>query len=245
VPSVERDEPTITATSSAAGSSRPRRWRTAFRLSRLPPSYAAACAVAVTLLALPVAWFLLPREACWLVSFDAGASAYLYLAGVIVATADAARTRRLARRAAPPPVAAFWIVLVISCASALAAATMMHGAHPGSLLSEGWHFALAVTTIALAWTVLHADFGFRYASSYYRADPRAGAPMRFRAHSPPDFLDFMLLSFLIGVTTGASDVEIASTELRRMTLLHNLIAFLFNLVILSISINTISGALHV
>lgn len=234
-----------TAYGGAAVRVRPRPRRRLFRLSRLPPSYAAICAVGIALLALPFAWLVLPPAAAWLAAFDAGAAAYLYLAGLIVATADAARTRRLVRRAAPPPIAAFWVVLVVSCASALAAAAMMRGAHPGSLLSEGWHFALAVTTLALSWTVLHADFGFRYASSYYRADPRIGAPMRFRAHSPPDFLDFMLLSFLIGVTTGASDVEIASTELRRMTLLHNLIAFLFNLVILSISINTISGALHV
>ena len=48
---------------------------------------------------------------------------------------------------------------------------------------------------------------------------------------------------MIGMTSQVSDVQIASREVRRWALLHGLIAFAFNLAVLGLGFNIISGLL--
>ena len=100
-------------------------------------------------------------------------------------------------------------------------------------------------TVACAWMVLHTDFGFRYAARYYCNGRNGEHGLRFHAHSPPDYLDFMLLAFFIGMTSSVSDVGIRSRDMRWMTMLHGIILFVFNLLVLSICINLIAGSLEI
>ena len=53
----------------------------------------------------------------------------------------------------------------------------------------------------------------------------------------PDFLDFAYFSFVIGMTCQVSDVQITSRRIRRIALLHGLLSFGFNTVILALSLN--------
>jgi len=55
----------------------------------------------------------------------------------------------------------------------------------------------------------------------------------------PDYLDFAYFSFVIGMTFQVSDSRITSREIRRLALLHSLLSFLFNTVIVALSINVI------
>jgi uncharacterized membrane protein len=219
--------------------------RLAARLGRgLTPSHGTFAGCATGVAAGLVAAGRLPDESRWLVAWVAGALVYLVTAWLIVAGLDAAGTAGRSQRRDRLRVSAFWIVLIASCASAFAGAMMLHRPVRDTSFSEDWHFALAVVTIATAWFVLHTDFGFRYAGRYYSAVRRGPPPILFRAHSPPDYLDFMLLSFLIGITTGASDVEIRARDLRWLAMLHNVVAFVFNLLIVSICVNVITSSLH-
>ena len=184
-------------------------------------------------------------EARWLVSWNAGVLAYLALSWAIVVLLDPIRTLRRVLRKTPVGLALFWVVLVAACASAAAGIMMIHQPFYDSALSRGWHVGLALVTVACAWILLHTDFGFRYAARYYRNGRNGEHGMRFRAHSPPDYLDFMLFAFFIGMTSSVSDVEIRSRDMRWMTMLHGIISFMFNLLILSICINLIAGSLEI
>jgi uncharacterized membrane protein len=57
----------------------------------------------------------------------------------------------------------------------------------------------------------------------------------------PDYLDFAYFSFVIGMTFQVSDVTVSSSRIRRLVLLHGLISFLFNTIIVALSINIIAG----
>lgn len=164
---------------------------------------------------------------------------------MIVVLLDSTRTRRRVLRKTPIGLALFWVVLVAACASAAAGVMMIHQPLYASALSRGWHVGLALATVACAWLVLHTDFGFRYAARYYRNGRDGEHGLRFRAHSPPDYLDFMLFAFFIGMTSSVSDVEIRSRDMRWMTMLHGIVSFVFNLLVLSICINLIAGSLEV
>ena len=61
--------------------------------------------------------------------------------------------------------------------------------------------------------------------------------MDFPNESELDFPNFAYFSFVIGMTFQVSDVEITSRQMRRLVLLHSLLSFAFNTVIVAFSIN--------
>ena len=67
--------------------------------------------------------------------------------------------------------------------------------------------------------------------------------LEFPNEKEPDFLDFAYFSFVIGMTCQVSDVQVSSQSMRRLALVHGLLSFVFNTVILALSINLASGLL--
>jgi len=59
----------------------------------------------------------------------------------------------------------------------------------------------------------------------------------------PDYFDFACCSFVVGMTSQVSDVCVTSGQLRRTTLAHGVLSFLFNIAVLAMSINVISGVI--
>ena len=107
------------------------------------------------------------------------------------------------------------------------------------------HIVLAVATIALSWLLMHAKFGFHYAHCFYRKYATASDEpvFNFPGTSPPDYLDFMYFSYVIGMTSQVSDVTISTRAMRRLVLLHGLISFAFNLLIVAFFINVLGAIL--
>jgi len=107
------------------------------------------------------------------------------------------------------------------------------------------HIALAVTTIALSWLLMHAKFGFHYAHCFYRKYAEKGDEpvFNFPGTDPPDYFDFMYFSYVIGMTSQVSDVTINTRAMRRLALLHSLISFAFNLMIVAFFINVLGAIL--
>lgn len=97
--------------------------------------------------------------------------------------------------------------------------------------------------IITSWIMVHLAFTFRYAHLYYGDDNK-----RYEAHArgltfpeddKPDYFDFAYFSFVIGMTFQVSDVVITSKGVRRLVLLHSLISFVFNTVIIALTISQI------
>jgi uncharacterized membrane protein len=94
-----------------------------------------------------------------------------------------------------------------------------------------------------SWFLLHIMFTFRYAHLYYGDHPSTRgvdmAGLDIPEEDFPDYLDFAYFSFVIGMTFQVSDIRIISRSIRRLALLHGLLAFLFNTVIVAMVINVI------
>jgi len=128
------------------------------------------------------------------------------------------------------------------------------------------HILLSITAVMCAWALVHTIFVFRYAHLYYETKGKAGKTageqdsaknlvsdskrnvqpqykegLEFPEEKTPDYLDFTYFSFVIGMTFQVSDVEISSKRIRRLALMHSLVSFAFNTVIVALSINIISG----
>ena len=106
---------------------------------------------------------------------------------------------------------------------------------------------LTFVSVISAWWSVHTVFSFRYAHLYYGSvkDNITGMEifggLQFPNDAEPDYLDFVYFSFIIGMTFQVSDVSITSKHMRRLVWMHSIISFVFNTVILALSINIISS----
>lgn len=106
--------------------------------------------------------------------------------------------------------------------------------------------AIAIVGLFLSWFLVHSTFTMRYAHLFYGDTEEKNAKktkggLDFPGDEEPDFLDFAYYSFVIGMTFQVSDVEVSSKKLRRLTLLHSLLSFIFNTIIVALTINALAG----
>lgn len=106
------------------------------------------------------------------------------------------------------------------------------------------HALLAIASVAVSWWLVHTVFTLRYAHLFYstqkdKSDTIGG--LEFPKEPEPDYMDFVYFAFVIGMTFQVSDVEISSRTIRRLAWLHGILSFVFNTVIVALSINVISG----
>lgn len=131
--------------------------------------------------------------------------------------------------------------LLATVASLGAVAAELQAAKAGDGVEKGARLGLAFVTVTLSWTFVHLIFALHYAREFYAPDgARAGGTrggLGFPETKAPDYWDFVHFAFVIGVASQTADVAFTSQALRRIGTLHSVIAFLFNTVILAISIN--------
>lgn len=105
---------------------------------------------------------------------------------------------------------------------------------------------LALISVPLGWAMIHTVMAFHYASLWYvprqgaAGDPRERRGLDFPGMGPGDeaaIMDFLYYSFVLGMTAQTSDTSVTSTAMRRITLLHSVLAFFFNTVILALAVN--------
>ena len=110
------------------------------------------------------------------------------------------------------------------------------------------HVALVAATLLLSWLVTHLAFAARYAHEYYSAASDAAkidAGLEFPGMNDktdsPDYWDFVYFAIVLAMTFQVSDVQITSRKLRRLATVHGLIAFLFNTVVVALTVNLAAG----
>lgn len=108
----------------------------------------------------------------------------------------------------------------------------------------GLVFALA--SIPLGWFTIHAMTALHYAHVYWmddagpernstRKQPAGG--LEFPGTKRPEGWDFLYFSTVIGMTSQTSDTSVTTTHMRRIALVHSIVAFFFNTVIVAAAVN--------
>ncbi len=104
---------------------------------------------------------------------------------------------------------------------------------------------LVGVTLLASWLVTHTLFAMRYAHEYYTlgANGKPDGGLDFPGATMPDYWDFFYFAIVLGMTFQVSDVQITSRKLRRLATLHGVLGFLYNTVILALSVNIGAGLL--
>jgi uncharacterized membrane protein len=100
------------------------------------------------------------------------------------------------------------------------------------------HIALAVLTVLTSWVFTQFMFATHYAHEYYSALTRGLEPgLQFPGSSAPDYLDFVYFACMIGTSGQTSDVSVSTKAMRRVVLIHCVLAFFFNTTLIALTIN--------
>lgn len=104
--------------------------------------------------------------------------------------------------------------------------------------------ALLVGSLVIAWFFANLVFAFHYAKLYYSALASGGdrRGLDFPGDDEPVFADFVNFSFVLGMTCQTADIAITDQRLRRVSTGHGLLAFIFNLGVLAMTVNILASA---
>src|SRR3954471_21242142 len=196
-------------------------------------------ALAITAVAIAIVFLLTPKtlqsEERLVIAWDAGAVTLLVVTWYFIGRATPEDTRKWAAIDDPGQVFAIGIDLIGSIIS-FTAAVLLIGRQGLASAPEG--VGLVLVAVTSSWALMHTGFTVRYAHLYYRDDNGVGG-LVFPGTNDPDYLDFAYYSFVVGMTFQTADVSITDRSIRRLTLVHGLLSFVFNTLILALAVNLI------
>ena len=134
----------------------------------------------------------------------------------------------------------FWVVLAGVVFSFVALTQELADVKTLTATARQVHIALVAATLFLSWLVTHAVFALRYAHEFYTTTApgtQVDGGLDFPGETTPDYWDFGYFAIVLGMTFQVSDVQITSRKLRRLAAVHGLIGFLFNTVIVALTVN--------
>jgi uncharacterized membrane protein len=181
-----------------------------------------------------------------IIAWDIGVVAFLVL------SAFPFTTERLDRMAADAAAqeegewTIFWLTVAAVAFSFAAIISEFADTKDMPAAQRGLHVSLVAVTLFVSWMMTHVTFAFRYAHEYYEIDPGStgiAGGLEFPGEKRPDYLDFLYFSLVLGMTFQVSDVQITARKLRRLASVHGLLSFLFNTIILALTVNIAAGLL--
>ncbi len=212
-----------------------RRWRP-LRSLWVRPRLSAAFAVFVLVSgALLLGGMALPPAL--LLGFDIGALVFLGGMLLMFNRATIQGMRHQARRQDAGRWGILWSAIAVTAIVMVALGTELHAAKTGGWLA----LAVAGSCIVLAWLFINVMFALHYAHGFYGDYGSQHQGLEFPGKEEPDYWDFAYFSIVIGMTFQVSDVQITGRALRRMVLLHSVIAFFFNVFIIAVTVNIVAG----
>ncbi len=193
-----------------------------------------------------LAWRPLGMVPAVLIGFDAGVLVFFATLVSLFSGGTAASMRQRSQANEPDHHLLLWLALGIAAvtitavwAEVLAISANKEGDNRAMLL-------LATTSLALAWAFANTLGAIHYAHLWYLRGPdgKDTRGLDFpgdEAH--PDYWDFIYFTTVLSMTFQVSDVTISARPIRRLVIVHGLVAFLFNISVIALSVSVVTGVL--
>jgi uncharacterized membrane protein len=181
----------------------------------------------------------------WMIGWDCMGITYILISVTTLFFTHRTRIRVIAQNQDKGHLFLF-VFMVMASISSMISIAMLIKANNTWILDEELSTMIYLTGVIVCWLMLHIIFTFRYAHMYYGDDINNKSTHRgglsFPGSTEPDYIDFAYFSFVIGMTFQVSDIVIVNRSIRRTVLFHSLIAFVFNTVIIALSVNAFVNA---
>ncbi len=182
-----------------------------------------------------------------LLGWCCGTAVYLALAWWLANTFDAPRTRQRAQSMDQPTMMILVSMLTAVGVCVAVVAMLLQQVRQLDGLERIAHITLGLFSLAASWLMIQTIYAFHYAHRYYQEELQNepdGAGLAFPGELDPDYFDFLYYAHVVGMTSQVSDVQVTSREMRRITLIHSVLSFAFNMLILALSINVVAGIMQ-
>jgi len=177
-----------------------------------------------------------------MVSWNVLAWLYLLLIWVLMMTAPPQRIRTIARAQDESASQVLMLVSITCLVSMLVISMELSTVKQLSGAAKSFHLILTATTLIVSWSLLPTAFSMHYAHLYYRRGAENQKALLFPDKiEKPEYWDFLYFSFTLAVACQTADVATGNTDVRRITLIQSVLAFVFNLAILGLSVNVAAG----
>ncbi len=166
---------------------------------------------------------------------------YLVMMAVRIPKLDGATLRKKGQNDDEPAPVILGVTLLAVAAAVVSLFEALNRSQPAGLASV----SLAFASVVLGWLTIHTMFAMHYAHRFWRPDEQAEeneakrGGLDFPETAEPGAYDFLYFSFVIGMTAQTSDVQITTTDMRRINLLHAVVSFFFNTVLVAAAVNAV------
>ena len=206
-----------------------------WRHRRHGPFVAAAIA---SVIALPVLIFLLPQLAAALTAIVFFV-VYLALIGLRIRHLDADRLQASGQNTDEPAPIILAVTLLAAIAALVTLFEALNQKQPLGLVDVAVGFAAVI----LGWFSTHTMFSLHYAHLYWRPgekdDGKSVGGLDFPQTDRPGAWEFLYFGYVIGMTAQTSDVAITATDMRKINLLHSVVSFFFNTILVAAAVNAV------
>ena len=189
-----------------------------------------------------------------LISWNLAIIAYLVLVGFMMARSTRDSMRRRASMLDEGRHTVLILAVVAALSSLVTIVLELFNLKNASQSVVALHIGLSVATIVTTWSFVHVIFTEHYAHNFYLLhgpidedaddiETRKKKGLHFPGQPWPDYLDFLYFSFTIGVANQTADTEVVSRGMRALVLIHSVISYFFNTIILALTINIAASML--
>lgn len=162
---------------------------------------------------------------------------YLFLLALRLPYLTAAHLKAHADRDDLPAIAIIFITLFAVVVAVVSLFMALN--HSGETALS---LTLSFLSVILGWLTIHTMAAVHYAHLFWRPsadggkrEPKGG--MDFPDTASPGIYEFLYFSVVIGMTAQTSDVAVTTTAMRKVTLVHSIVSFFFNTVLVAAAVN--------
>lgn len=184
-----------------------------------------------------VASVLLAPHVAYVVTVDVFFAIYLALTlpKMLQLTPERLKTR-LARFDEP-----VWLIFAITVGAVIVAVGSLFILINSPRRFDPLELGLTLAAVPLGWLALHMMAAVHYGHLYWReADDKKGqhaGGLAFQGGQEPGGIEFMYFAYVIGMATETSDTAITTTQMRRTNLIHGIVSYFFNTVLVAAAVN--------
>jgi len=177
-----------------------------------------------------------------IVAWNAMAWLYLILASLMIKSTSHAQMKLRAKKQNEGKYVVLTMVVIAAIVSLGAIVLELGIVKEISGFIRSAHIALTILTILSSWAFTQTMFALHYAHDFYSAiDKGKEGGLSFPNQKLPDYMDFLYFSCVIGTSGQTADVSFTSQSMRKIGLIHSVLAFFFNTSLVALMINIASG----
>ena len=132
-----------------------------------------------------------------------------------------------------------WVLPLISSFAGVTSAVLALLARGDGIHNDAVLGIAASIGVVLSWTLLHTGFAHMYETLDLATDKDA---ITFPGNDRPVFLNYLYFSFTIGTSFATSDATLKTIPARRLVLIHGVVSFFYNALVVAVAFQVLQHA---